>query len=262
VSEAIVNEPANPLAVTPAGIATLVICGEKKLNIIGSPAIAAACAELAALRPAAERGELRALVVRGLGDDTFVGGADIREMVALDAASAATFIEGLRSLCEAVRLFPCPVIARLAGWCLGAGLEVAAACDLRITAASAKFGMPETKVGIPSVIHAALLPRLIGSSRAGWLLLTGESIDAATARQWGLVHECVADAALDATVAERAAALAAMGPATLRQQKRMLREWETMSVDAAIAASVGEFAAAFGTGEPQRFMGAFLSRRA
>jgi len=76
---------------------------------------------------------------------------------------------------------PVPVIARIPGWCLGGGLEVALACDLRLCDDSAMFGMPEVKVGIPSVIHAALLPRLLGESRAGWLLQTGETIDAAMA---------------------------------------------------------------------------------
>jgi enoyl-CoA hydratase len=240
------------------GIATLVVRGDKSLNLVGSRAIAEA---LAALADLAQRPDLRVLVLRGPDDGSFVGGADIRKMAALDPASAVAFIDKLRGLCEALRQFPAPVIARLAGWCLGAGLELAAACDIRIGARSARFGMPETRVGIPSVIHAALLPGLVGRSRAAWLLLTGDAIDAATAHAWGLVHELVDDGALDAAVARRAAAFAAMGPAVLRQQKRMLRQWEWQTPDEAIAASVAEFAAAFGTGEPQQYMGQFLARR-
>ena len=79
-----------------------------------------------------------------------IGGADIKEMARLDQASAEKFITGLRDLCEAVRAFPGPVIARMPGWCLGGGLEFAAACDFRIAAHDAKFGMPEVRVGIPS----------------------------------------------------------------------------------------------------------------
>ncbi len=75
------------------------------------------------------------------------------------------------------------------GWCLGGGLEVAAACDFRIAAHDAHFGMPEVRVGIPSVIHAALLPRLIGWARARWLVMTAENIDAPTALAWGLVDK-------------------------------------------------------------------------
>src|SRR5207245_6801594 len=113
---------------------------------------------------------------------------------------AEKFITGLRDLCEAVRAFPAPVIARMPGWCLGGGLEVAAACDFRVAAHDAKFGMPEVKVGIPSVIHAALLPRLIGWGRARWLVMTAENIDAPTALAWGLIDVVAPDGGLDAAV--------------------------------------------------------------
>ncbi|HTE39642.1 MAG TPA: enoyl-CoA hydratase-related protein, partial [Steroidobacteraceae bacterium] len=123
-----------------AGIATVTIRGEGKLNIIGTPAIVD-------LRRAFEQlsaqDGLRVVVLRGSGDNVFVGGADLKEMSALSVETAATFIDGLRNLCESVRHCPVPVIARLAGWTLGAGLELAAACDLRLAANDAKFGMPE-----------------------------------------------------------------------------------------------------------------------
>ena len=126
---------------------------------------------------------------------------------------------------------------------------------------SAVFGMPEVKVGIPSVIHAALLPRLIGESRAGWLLLSGENIAADRAEVWGLVHECCAPDALDALVAARAAALAALPPQALRQQKRLLRHWQTVPLAQAIEDSVAEFAKAYDSGEPQALMGEFMARK-
>ena len=110
--------------------------------------------------------QIRVLVVAGQSEKSMIGGADIKEMAKLDQASAEKFITGLRDLCEAARAFPAPVIARMPGWCLGGGLEFAAACDFRIAAYDAHFGMPEVRVGIPSVIHAALLPRLIGWARA------------------------------------------------------------------------------------------------
>ena len=187
--------PPEDAALSGDGVATLVVRGDKSLNIVGRAAIERATAALDIL---ARHDDVRVLVLRGAADASFVGGADIREMAALDAASARDFIEALRLLCETVRRFPAPVVARIAGWCLGAGLELAAACDIRIAARGARLGMPETRVGIPSVIHAALLPRLVGRSRAAWLLLTGEAIDAATALQWGLVHELVDDSVLDA----------------------------------------------------------------
>ncbi len=249
--------PLAETAVDERGIATVTVRGTHKVNVIGSAAMADATAALASL---AIRDDVRVLVLRG-PVNTFIGGADIDEMARLDEASAVDFIRRLAALCDALRRFPRPVIARLAGWCLGGGLEVAAACDLRVASRDARFGMPEVLVGIPSVIHAALLPRLLGRSRADWLLLTGEAIDGDTAAQWGLVHQVVDEPALDGAVARLAGKLAAIGPNALAAQKRLLRHWEDRSLDDAIEDSVAEFAAAFATGEPQQFMGEFLARR-
>lgn len=242
-----------------AGVATLTITNARKLNIVSTPVIRDLVAAITSLR---DRADVRVLVMRGQGDAAFIGGADINEMATLEPASAERFIAGLRSLCDAVRFFPAPVIARLAGWTLGGGLEVAMACDLRIAAADAHFGMPEVRIGIPSVIHAALLNRLIGQSRAQWLLLTGRDIDAQRAESWGLVHQVCPLSELDAVVTELAASLASFGPAALAQQKRLMRAWEDTPLDAAIEATVTEFGRSFTTGEPQHFMGAFLAAKA
>ena len=153
----------------PRGVVRLTICNAGSLNILGSAVINDAREGLEVL--GADR-QIRVLVIAGQSEKSMIGGADIKEMAKLDQASAEKFITGLRDLCEAVRAFPAPVIARMPGWCLGGGLEVAAACDFRVAAHDAKFGMPEVKVGIPSVIHAALLPRLIGWGRARWLVMT------------------------------------------------------------------------------------------
>lgn len=240
------------------GIATVVIRNAKALNIVNSAVAAQVAAAVGGL---ADRPEVRALVLRGTGDRAFIGGADITEMSTLDRSGAELFIDGLRALCQAVRDFPAPVIARMPGWCLGVGVEVAAACDLRISSSTARFGMPEVAVGIPSVIHAALLPRLIGTGRADWLMLTAENIDAQTALSWGLVHEVVPPEELDGAVARTARRLAEFGPSAVRQQKKLLRSWEQLPVEQAIVESVAEFGAAFDTGEPQRYMTEFLSRK-
>ena len=157
-----------------------------------------------------------------------IGGADIKEMATLDQPSAEAFITRLRDLCEAVRAFPAPVIARMPGWCLGGGLEVAAACDIRIAAHDARFGMPEVRVGIPSVIHAALLPRLIGWGRARWLVMTAETVDAPTALAWGLVDVVAPDGGLDAAIDRTVKSLLDCGPEALRAQKALLRQWEEL----------------------------------
>ena len=240
------------------GVVTVELINSKALNIVGSGAIA----ELTeAVRAVGEDGDARVVVLRGAGEKAFIGGADINEMVTLDRSSAEPFIRRLAGLCEAIRECPVPVIARLAGWCLGGGLEVAVCCDLRIAESGAKFGMPEVAVGIPSVIHSALMPAMIGASHAAWLLLTGETIDADTAAAWGLVHEVVASEELDVRIADLASKLAGYGPHVVRQQKRLLNKWFDMSVHGAIEDSVEQFGLAFLTGEPQQHMQAFLSRK-
>src|ERR1700741_929688 len=179
------------------GVVRLSICNAGPLNILGSAVITAVREGIEKL---AADGAIRVLVLTGQSERSLIGGADIKEMATLDQKSAEAFITRLRDLCEAVRAFPAPVIARMPGWCLGGGLEVAAACDFRVAAVDAKFGMPEVKVGIPSVIHAALLPRLIGWGRPRWLGPAAENIDAPTALAWGLIDRIAPQGGLDAAV--------------------------------------------------------------
>jgi enoyl-CoA hydratase len=248
-------------AFTGAGVVTLTLRNAGVLNILGSAAILDLTAAIQALAGrCGAHGDVRVLVLRGAGERAFIGGADIHEMATLQPASAEAFITRLRNLCDACRHFPAPVIARCSGYTLGGGLEVAMACDLRLASAGSHYGMPEVAVGIPSVIHAVLLPLLVGRSRAAWMLTTGERIGAETALQWGLVHEVLPADGLDERIAALAARLAGFGPAALAQQKRLMRQWESQATDEAIAATVPEFGSAFATGEPQRHMQAFIQR--
>ena len=118
------------------GVACLTIRTGNHLNILGTPVVADLRTALALI---AQRPEIRVLVLRGTGDKAFVAGANIKEMAGLDRLGAETFISGLRDLCELVRHFPAQVIASIPGWCLGAGLELAMACDLRVTAEGTQF---------------------------------------------------------------------------------------------------------------------------
>src|SRR3569832_841928 len=136
-------------------VARVVLQNAAKLNKLNSHLMLSFVSELEAL---AKRDDLRAVVLPGEGDKAFVGGADIFEMATLDAEKAEGFITLVHRCCEALRDMPVPVIACINGYALGAGLEIAAACDLRIASSNAVFGMPEVKVGIPSVVEAALLP--------------------------------------------------------------------------------------------------------
>ncbi len=176
---------------------------------------------------------------------------------ALDRALMAEIIEAMTALAAEPELRLAVVtIARIDGYALGAGLELAAACDFRIASERSTFGMPEVRIGIPSVVEAALLPQLIGPARARNLLLTGENIDAATALAWGLVDSVVPTVGLDAAVEALAASILAAGPQAIRIQKALSLDWEEMHTAAAVERGIEAFVDAFATDEPQRLTGA------
>ena len=177
---------------------------------------------------------LRVAVIAGRGRN-FCGGADAAELNALVPANAGAFVEKIHQVCKAIRALPVPVVARLHGAVIGAGLEIAAACDLRVAAEGSKFSMPEVKLGIPSVVEAALLPRLMGSGRAAWLVLTGDAIDARRALEWGLVEE-IGDGG---NLVEK---LRSNDPQALRIQKQLLQLWDEAPLATSIAASIERFA--------------------
>jgi len=240
-------------------VATVTVAHPGKLNVLDRALMAALRGAFAEL---AGDPSLRAVVLRGDGDRALVGGADLREMGALAGPEAARdFIEALHRTCRAVRDLKVPVIARCSGYVLGAGLELAAACDLRIADTTARFGMPEVRVGMPSVIEAALLPGLIGWGRTRRLLLLAEIIDAAEAERWGLLERVVAADALDAAVAEWVALLLEAGPVATVAQKALIRRWEDLGTTAAIAAGIDAYAAAFAEEEPRRLINGFLDRK-
>lgn len=238
-------------------VAFVTVDNRDKLNIVDSRMIAAL---RRAIDHVATDPAVRALVLTGAGERAFVGGADVREMVALDPASARDFITGLHEVCAGLRALPIPVIARIQGYCLGAGLEIAASCDLRLAADDAIFGMPEVRVGIPSVIEAAILPRLIGMGRARELILTGRQVGAAEAQSWGLIERVVPTDGLDSAVGDWLDAILACGAEALKIQKALIREWENRPLGEAIAAGIDAFARAFEGDEPSRMMRAFLER--
>src|SRR5262249_36574323 len=131
----------------------------------------------------------------------------------------------------------------------------------RVASHDAKFGMPEVRVGIPSVIHAALLPRLIGWGRARWLVMTAENIDAPTALAWGLIDVVAPQGGLDAAGAPGVGLLLECGPEALRSQKALLRQWEELPLTESVNLSVGVFGKSFLTDEPQRLMQGFIDRK-
>jgi enoyl-CoA hydratase len=202
---------------------------------------------------------LRTAVVSGAGERAFAGGADIGEIAALDHATARSFITLVHRCCDAFRRLPVPVIARIDGYALGAGLELACACDLRVASERSVFGMPEVKIGIPSVVEAALLPGLIGQGRARRMLLTGETVGAGEALAWGLVDAVVTADELDEAVERLVQPILTAGPHAIRLQKSLILDWEELPTAAAIERGIECFVSAFDTDEPARMASAMLT---
>ena len=204
---------------------------------------------------------VRAMVIGGAGR-AFTGGMDVHVLRDLDVTSAKALIGQLCAAIDAVHRAPFPVIAAVNGACLGAGFELALACDLRVAAANAIFGLPEVRVGVPSVIQAALLPPLIGPGRAAEMLLLGTSVSASQALQWGLVNRVVEAGALDGAVDELLDSLSRCAPGAVRLQKELIIRWRETDLPSAVQAGVNAFATAYASREPREGAEAFLAKRA
>ena len=241
------------------GVATISIERDEKRNALNT-------ATANGIADAAEKltldKTLRAVVLRSAGTKAFSAGADIGELSSLDQSTAFGFIDNLRRAIQAIFDLPVPVICRIQGACIGGAMEMAAACDLRIASDNAAFCRPEVRGGIPSVIQAALLPRIMGRGRAGWLVLSGDVIDARTAFDWGFIEQIVAPEQLDSAVDEAVASILASAPEAVRTQKRLLKDWDSLPLDQAITASMETFAASYKGDEPAAYMAHIVNRKA
>ena len=209
-------------------VAWLIVDNQAKLNILGAALIGDLNQTLDKLF---DDKSVRAVVLTGAGVRAFIGGADIREMVGFDGDRARDFITDLHGLCRRLRDFPVPTLARIDGYCLGAGMEIAASCDLRAATTNAKFGMPEVRVGLPSVIEAAVLPGLVGWGKARELVLTGDIIDATEAQAIGFVERLVAPSDLDQAIDRWLESILAAGPHAIHDQKILLRRWQQLDLE-------------------------------
>jgi enoyl-CoA hydratase len=239
-------------------IAYLTANNPAKRNAIGIPGKRAI---VAAFRRLCEDEKLRAVVLTGAGDKSFIAGADIAEMKDLTRDEAEEEHTLTHHACDAIRQCAVPVIARINGYCLGAGMELAASCDLRAAADHAKFGMPEVRVGIPSGMEAALLPSIVGWGRAAELVLTGDIFDAREAYEFGFLQKLVPAAELDVTIEKWIRSILVSGPRAVRLQKKLMRDWERLPLDDAIQAGIQACLEARRTDEPKRMMEAFLTRK-
>jgi len=205
--------------------------------------------------------DIRVVIITGAGDRAFTAGIDVNEMKDLDASSAKEFISQLHYSIKGVRDLDKVVIAAINGFCLGGGIELAMSCDLRVASENAEMGLPEIKVGIPSVIEAILMPLLIGMGRARELIFLGDSIEADEAERVGLVNRVVPADKLEDTVKEIVAKILNYSPTAVRMQKKVINEWFPSNLETAIEYSINVFSQCFTTDEPKEAMTAFLEKR-
>jgi enoyl-CoA hydratase len=206
---------------------------------------------------------LRVLVLTGAGERAFVSGADIGEFDAsrADATAQREYERKTAAGRERLAAFPRPVIARIRGYCLGGGVALALAADLRIASESAVFGIPAARLGLAygaDLVRA--LVALVGPAQAKFLLYSGLRIDAREAGRIGLVNRVVADDALLGDVAELARVIAANAPLSVRAAKLAVAGEDPAAIAAAIAACFDsadyrEGRAAFAAKRPPRFTG-------
>ena len=241
------------------GVAVIKLAGRGPLNLLGEKSFLALKAELDRLD---QDRSVRAVILTGSGDRAFSAGVDLHEMKDLDPADAESFIKALHGPARKLLTMAIPAIAAIRGPCLGGALELVLACDIRIATEDAVLGLPEVRVGIPSVIEASLLPPTIGLGRARRLLLTGETVDAPEALAMGLVDRVVPAESLMATAHETASQFLGMSRDVLASQKDIVAKWLELGEEESAEFTIKEFARIFATPDPHEGMSAFLEKRA
>lgn len=180
----------------------------------------------AVLRDLASDSGIRVLVVRGAGDEAFASGADISEFerVRADGATAKRYSQVVEAADRALAAFPRPTIAMIHGFCVGGGLEVALACDLRFASLTARFGITAARLGIIyGFTSTRRLANTVGPSHARDLLFSGRLVGVEEARTMGLVNMVCEPEALETQTYEYACSLAELAPLSQRGAKFMLQ---------------------------------------
>ncbi len=239
------------------GIATVTISRPQALNALNTrffQEMDSLIAEIGA------RNDIKVVVITGEGK-AFVAGADIGEMVHKTKAEGAEFSKAGQKTLRSLENLDKPVIAAVNGFALGGGLELALACDFRVSSSKAKFGQPEVNLGvIPGYAATQRLPRLIGLGNALFILLTGEMIGAEEALRMGLVQKVVEPEELMPTVLGLAKTIASKGPTAVKLVKSVSRRGFLMNFEAGCALESETFGSLF-ENEAAEGMRAFLEKR-
>jgi len=221
------------------------------------------CSELSeAITTAAASHTLRVIIITGAGDKAFVAGGDIRFMVSATPAQAVIISQAVKMLHDTIRRCAKPILAAVNGHCLGGGLELAMACDIRIAARTAGFGLPEIRLGImPGGGGTARLARLVGSAAARALCMTGQTITAERAYSLGLVYDVVEPAEVMPAAKRLANELASFSEFAFGQLKSTLDKTVECDIETAEALETKAFALCFTHSDQREGMTAFLKKR-
>ena len=240
-------------------VRTLTVNRPDKLNALNAATLDAL---LTAFDAAAADPAVRVVVLTGAGPKAFVAGADIAEMSGLRPTEARDFSLRGQRLMRRIETLPKPVLAKVNGFALGGGLELAMACHLRIAADTAKVGQPEINLGlIPGFGGTQRLLRLAGRAATLELCLLGAPIDAARAQQLGIVNRVVAAAELDAETDKLAMQLANAAPLALRGTLDAVNIGGECAIEEGLQYETAQFGLMFSTDDMREGTQAFLERR-
>jgi enoyl-CoA hydratase len=193
--------------------------------------------------------DVQAIVFTGAGPAAFSAGMNIEAFIGLTPDGARALIGDLAQVMQAIRQSPVVTVAAVNGYCLGAAFELVLACDLRVVVPTASFGLPEIKVGVPSVIDAALLPAFVGISKAREMILTGD-IYALDQLPPGSIANLIAEPSELAVATESLLDRIATHPrAVTAAQRRLFDVWLNNALDTSVNASITEFAKVFESDE-------------
>ena len=230
----------------------------KALNALNS----AVLEELDATLDAVDLNEVRALILTGAGDKSFVAGADIGEMSTLTKAEGEAFGKKGNDVFRKLETFPIPVIAAVNGFALGGGCEISMSCDIRICSDNAVFGQPEVGLGItPGFGGTQRLARIVGVGMAKQMVYTARNIKADEALRIGLVNAVYTQEELLPAAKKMAAGIAKNAPIAVRNCKKAINDGLQVDMDAAIVIEEKLFGDCFETHDQKEGMSAFLEKR-
>jgi enoyl-CoA hydratase len=241
------------------GIATITMNRPRALNAFNSTQLDLL---LAVVRDVATNSSVRVSILTGAGERAFAAGADIKEMVELDAAGGLAFGRRGHAVANALEAMPQPVIAAVNGFAFGGGCELALACDIRLASENARFAQPEVGLGIPPGWGGSQrLPRLVGPGLASELILTGRHVFADEALRIGLVNAVHPLDQLMPAAREMAGSIARNSPRAVRSAKALMKLAFQGAPGAGLDAEARAFAAAFETPDQLEGMSAFVAKR-